>query len=219
MPLSKVSPDQLLSLIQGIAAVTWASDPDGSVREMPQWTDLTGQNEQEIAGEGWLQALHPDDRDRASAAWRTAVAHGQVYNTDYRVRCVDGVYRWFNARGVPIRAADGFIERWVGVCLEIPGGWRFRSSSSRTTLASPASLHPAIVRAARAMLSWSAEELSNRSDVSISTIRRLEHADNAAQLRRSTAERLTAAFAKQGLIFVEEEGEVVGLRWSNRTEV
>lgn len=220
MPLSAIPADQLLSFIQDTAVATWSIGGDGYVLDVPQWSALTGQTPEEIEGDGWLTAIHPEDAERVAAAWQTAVAHGQLYNTDYRVRCADGVYRWLNARGTPIRSQDGQIERWVGVCLEIPGTWRFRGPSTTTKSDNdPVSLEPSVLRAARAMLDWSAADLCDRSGVSVSTIRRLEREDSEFQSRRSSTERLLRVFVEAGLSFTDTQGLMQGVRWAMSDKV
>ncbi|MDR6790309.1 hypothetical protein J2Y58_003689 [Sphingomonas sp. BE138] len=75
-----------------------------------------------------MSAIHPNDVDRVRAAWETAVTHQSHYNTDYRLRCADGIYRWFNARGVPMLGADGSVLKWFGVILSIAGSARMARS-------------------------------------------------------------------------------------------
>jgi signal transduction histidine kinase len=47
------------------------------------------------------------------------VRGGESYESEYRLRSKDGVYRWFRARAVPIRDADGTILKWYGACSDI----------------------------------------------------------------------------------------------------
>jgi signal transduction histidine kinase len=63
--------------------------------------------------------LHPDDRDRVLKAWHEAVANGTPYEQEERHRGADGVYRWFLARGIPLRDAEGRILRWYGTNTDI----------------------------------------------------------------------------------------------------
>ncbi len=91
--------DRLNALVAATASVFWVNKANGEPSEMPQWMALTGQTHAQMQGLGWLDAIHPDDRARTQAAWITAVEHTEPYNTDYRILCADGIYRWFNARG------------------------------------------------------------------------------------------------------------------------
>ncbi len=63
--------------------------------------------------------LHPDDRERVLKAWRESVATGASYEQEERHRGADGRYRWFLARGVPLRDSTGRIVRWYGTNTDI----------------------------------------------------------------------------------------------------
>ena len=69
-----------------------------------------------MAGESML---HPDDRKRVITAWHESVANGTPYEHEQRHRGTDGRYRWFLARGVPLRDAGGRILRWYGTYTDI----------------------------------------------------------------------------------------------------
>jgi transcriptional regulator with XRE-family HTH domain len=70
------------------------------------------------------------------------------------------------------------------------------------------------LRAARAMIGWSQDQLAERSGVSKPTIARLELApqDSAIGGYASTSEKLVSALEAAGVIFVEENGEGPGVR-------
>ena len=106
------------ALVEAIGTVVWTTAHDGQVEDMPEWRRLTGQSFEEQLGWGWLNAIHPDDREETAAAWARAVETRSVYDVEYRLRNAEGVYRWFNGRGVPV-IADGAIRKWVGVCIDI----------------------------------------------------------------------------------------------------
>ena len=59
-----------------------------------------------------LGAIHPDDLGSVVARWRHSVETGKPYNVEHRLRRFDGVYRWFDVRGLPLRDAEGHIVRW-----------------------------------------------------------------------------------------------------------
>ena len=74
---------------------------------------------EQIKGWGWLETLHPDDRERARTDWQQAVDTRSFYETEYRIRRADGVYVWHQARGIPILEADGSVREWFGICADI----------------------------------------------------------------------------------------------------
>ena len=106
-------------LINSISEVLWTTDADGQVEDMPQWRAITGQTREQVKGYGWLDALHPDDRALTAEIWQRAVETRGIYDTEYRIVQLDGSYRTYNSRGVPIIENDGKIREWVGVCIDI----------------------------------------------------------------------------------------------------
>src|SRR6202451_4512798 len=67
---------------------------------------------------GWLDYVHPEDKQKAMADWLLCVESGANYEAEYRMQAKDGNYRWFRARAVPIQI-DGKIVRWYGTCSDI----------------------------------------------------------------------------------------------------
>ena len=68
---------------------------------------------------GWRRAIHPDDYDRVAARWRHCLETGDPYDIEHRLRCVDGVYRWFRNSGRPSRDSQGRITQWYGTTIDI----------------------------------------------------------------------------------------------------
>lgn len=114
------SEERYRSLVTAMAQIVWTTNAQGEVTEdIPTWRDFTGQSEEEIKGWGWINALHPEDRERTEAIWSQAVENRTLYDTEYRVRRYDGEYRYVAARGVPVLEKDGSIREWIGTCIDI----------------------------------------------------------------------------------------------------
>lgn len=108
------------SLVLATSQVVWSTDAEGNVTApLPLWSAYTGQTDAETQGQGWLVAVHADDRDRVAAAWQQALTTKQPYEVEYRLRRADGVYRTVVARGVPIVRSDGSLREWIGTCTDI----------------------------------------------------------------------------------------------------
>ncbi len=114
------------SLVMATAQVTWRADVTGEIlEEQPTWEVFTGQTFEQYKGWGWMQAIHPDDREHLTERWRKAVAreskppNDRFYEIEYRVRRHDGAFRQFLSRTVPVLAAEGNISEWVGICHDI----------------------------------------------------------------------------------------------------
>jgi PAS domain S-box-containing protein len=117
---SEASEQRHRSLVAAISQVVWTADAEGrSTGDVPGWRALTGQTVQEMQGWGWMDAIHPDDRERTVRAWYRAVRTKSLYESEYRVRMRNGSYRHFASRGAPVLDTDGSIVEWFGVCLDI----------------------------------------------------------------------------------------------------
>ena len=102
------------------AGIIWTHGPDGrAAGEQTSWSAFTGQSAEELAGMGWTRALHPDDVQPASEAWRKALASGDDLVTVQRVRRRDGVYRTFSVHAVPVTDERGHVVEWVGSHTDI----------------------------------------------------------------------------------------------------
>lgn len=115
----RASEARLRSMIEVTGQIGWTTLADGAVEDIPGWRKFTGQSPEEVRGWAWLNAIHPDDRERTAKVWEKAVATRTMYETEYRIRRHDGVYRYFLARGVPSLKEDGAIREWVGTCVDI----------------------------------------------------------------------------------------------------
>jgi PAS domain S-box-containing protein len=108
------------SLVMATSQTVWSTTPDGRVLEdSPTWRAVTGQSYDEWKEYGWLDAVHPDDREQARRTWLECTASCSVYETEYRLRQPDGSYRWTAVKGVPLTDADGSVREWIGANKDI----------------------------------------------------------------------------------------------------
>jgi PAS domain S-box-containing protein len=108
------------SFIEVTSQWAWVTDANGLVVEdIPALRSFTGQTYEQAKGAGWAAALHPDDAQRTLDVWQRAVSTRTLYETEYRMRRYDGVYRLLLARGVPILDEQGSVVEWVGTCIDI----------------------------------------------------------------------------------------------------
>jgi PAS domain S-box-containing protein len=82
-----------------------------------QILDLSGRTLEEL--KDWPQFVHPDDRARVTSLVRRAIESGDPYDAELRIRLADGVYRWFQSRGVPLRDTEGRIVRWYCLLTDV----------------------------------------------------------------------------------------------------
>ncbi|MFN7139500.1 MAG: sensor histidine kinase [Limisphaerales bacterium] len=108
------------SLAEALPNLVWTCNAQGECEYLSQqWIDYTGVAPDEHKGYRWINALHPDDRDRAYALWQKTLAGECHYDLEYRLRGSDGSYRWFKTRAVPSRNEEGTIVQWFGTCTDI----------------------------------------------------------------------------------------------------
>jgi PAS domain S-box-containing protein len=116
----QASLERYRSFLDVTGQVGWTTNAGGEViEEIPAWSKFTGQNAEEIKGWGWAEAVHPDDVPRTREVWTKAVRERKPYETEYRLRRHDGVYRHFLARGIPVLDDAGEVREWVGTCIDI----------------------------------------------------------------------------------------------------
>jgi PAS domain S-box-containing protein len=114
------SENRYRSLVHASSDIVWITNPDvGQTTELPAWQAFTGQTAEQIMGMGWLDAIHPDDRQSTVDAWTQALESRSTYRMEHRLRRHDGVYRFMSARGVPSFDADGNIVEWVGMHTDV----------------------------------------------------------------------------------------------------
>jgi PAS domain S-box-containing protein len=114
------SEQQYHTLADLVPGVMWTAQADGSIDYANQfWLNFTGLTVEQTRGFGWTAALHPEDIERVSQIWTRALQSGEPVEVDYRLRRADGVYRWFLARGTPVRDREGVVVKWFGMLTEI----------------------------------------------------------------------------------------------------
>jgi PAS domain S-box-containing protein len=96
-------------------------DGNGASEEILRWWGrLTGQTREDQARPGaWLEAVHPEDRDRVCQSWTESSTTGMPYQIEYRVRSASGAYRHILVRGVPVRQADGRPGEFAGMLMDV----------------------------------------------------------------------------------------------------
>src|SRR5262245_52017512 len=103
------SEERYRSLVQAGAQVVWVTTPTGEIAEdSPEGRWITGPRREENLGNGWLDAVHPEDREWVERNWRDCVGAGKIFESRYRVRSKSGSYRHYDVRAVPIER-DGKI--------------------------------------------------------------------------------------------------------------
>ncbi len=108
------------SLIAATAQSVWTTQANGQVvGDQPSWRALTGQTVDDIQGWGWLEAIHPADREPLQQVWSYALETKSVLSVEQRVRIASGEYRSFAVRAVPMTDETGKVDEWIGTHTDI----------------------------------------------------------------------------------------------------
>lgn len=83
------------------------------------WLEFTGRSMEQETGHGWVEGVHPDDRDRCLAVYLEAFDRRQPFELEYRLRRHDGAYRWTMVGAVPRFEPDGGFAGFIGSCVDI----------------------------------------------------------------------------------------------------
>jgi PAS domain S-box-containing protein len=111
---------ELDAIIQTAPDIIFSRQPDGFRDYISdRFYDYTGAPSGSTNGFGWLDYVHPEDKEPAMEHWLRCVESGANYEAEYRLRSEAGTYRWFRARAVPIRDDEGKIVKWYGTCSDI----------------------------------------------------------------------------------------------------
>jgi PAS domain S-box-containing protein len=98
----------------------WTADTLGSLNYFNKSVfDYSGLTPKEVNENGWLQIVHPEDREENIKVWSHAVSTGNDFLFEHRFRKHDGEYRWQLSRAVPQRDEQGNIQMWVGTSTDI----------------------------------------------------------------------------------------------------
>ncbi len=113
------SEERFRALVESSAAVIFRTTPEGEmIGGQSSWTRFTGQTEAEYRNAGWIEALHPEDRDNSLTVWKAAVATNSPYKAEYRMRRRDGEWRMMDVRALPMQEITG-VREWVGMGTDI----------------------------------------------------------------------------------------------------
>jgi two-component system, NtrC family, sensor kinase len=114
------SESQFRSLANSIPQLAWMAHPNGDIFWYNQrWYDHTGTTLEEVRGWGWKMVHHPEHVERVASTYRHSIESGEPWEDTFPIRGIDGTYRWFLSRALPIHDVNGKIVRWFGTNTDI----------------------------------------------------------------------------------------------------
>jgi PAS domain S-box-containing protein len=98
----------------------WASGPDGHGNFFNEgWLRFTGRTMEEEVGEGWVERVHPEDRDRCLEIYRQHFERRTSFEREFRLRRHDGEYRCLLDRASPHFRPEGEFAGFIGACVDV----------------------------------------------------------------------------------------------------
>lgn len=107
-------------LADSLPQQVWIADPQGHINYYNQAVyKYSGLSQDQLNRDGWIQLVHPDEREENTKAWKHSVSTGKDFLFEHRFRRHDGEYRWQLSRAIAQRDHDGKIQMWVGASTDI----------------------------------------------------------------------------------------------------
>jgi PAS domain S-box-containing protein len=107
-------------IVDSIPGMVAAFTPAGELEFVNhQVVEYFGKTFKELRRWGMDNTTHPEDQARIVELFIRAIASGEPFEWEVRARRYDGVYRWHQSRGFPLRDADGHIVRWYNLIIDI----------------------------------------------------------------------------------------------------
>ena len=129
---SELSWRQIVDNIPGLVAATGAM---GEVEFLNRQTlEYFGKTSEELKNWALIGAVHPDDLPRVIEARKKSIEAGQIYEIEHRCRRADGVYRWFQVRGLPVRDTENKITAWYLLLADIDDRKRAEAQAEQAYL-------------------------------------------------------------------------------------
>ena len=108
------------NLAEAIPGIVWIADDKGRTTYINRhWYEMTGADPYQSLGSGWMESVHPDDREPMGEKWEKCRQSGETFEIEYRLHDAKRGYRWYLDRAVPVRDDSGVIRQWFGTCTDI----------------------------------------------------------------------------------------------------
>jgi PAS domain S-box-containing protein len=114
------SEHNLRLIVDSIPGLVSLLTPAGEVEVVnPQLVEYCGRTLEELRLWGKSDTVHAEDLPRVVQLFAQSITSGNPHDFETRLRRFDGVYRWFQVRGLPVRDAHGRILRWCVLLTDI----------------------------------------------------------------------------------------------------
>jgi PAS domain S-box-containing protein len=209
-------------IVDSIPGLVVALAPDGEVEFVNrQGLEFFGQPLEELKHWGTNGAIHPEDLPRLIEDFTRAIASGCPFEWEVRGRRFDGVYRWFQSRGFPLRDASGRIIRWYNLLVDVDERKRaeeeLRQAYARLAEAQRLTKTGSFVTDLLADRNWSEEifrifEFDPATKVTVQTLREVVHAEDQPLFDAAIARAMAGTDVDYVFRIVTSRGAVKHLR-------
>lgn len=111
---------QFSTLARNMPIHVWTARGDGTIDWFNESTyAYTGEPQGSLIDDGWPKIVHPDDLERLTSSWNSAIANGDIFEAEVRLRDAEGQFRWHLSSATPHIDAAGTIAAWIGTNTEI----------------------------------------------------------------------------------------------------
>jgi len=197
--------EQRLKFIAQLSGVlSWVAKPDGALIEFLSLPDDMRFAEF-VVRPNWTRLVHPDDAGAFREAWHNGLETRQRIAVEHRMLASDGSYFPCWSVGAPSFDASGSVKEWIGISRNLAD-----VSDRPQTKRGP--LTASQIRAARAVLNWSVDRLSQEGGVRPGTIRRLEEYDGSLGSDGADLSQLEQTLSVAGIDFIFLNDGKPGLR-------
>jgi PAS domain S-box-containing protein len=119
------SEDHYRHMVELNPQVPWFLDPSGNLLEISsRWLRMTGLSKEQTSKLGWLETLHPEDKEPTTKLVWECLRTGKLIDVECRVWNVDKGWRWVRSRGAPRYGSSGEIVRWYGSVEDVDAAKR-----------------------------------------------------------------------------------------------
>ncbi len=202
----RASEERYRALVMASSVLVWTSDASGQFAE-PQasWERYTGQPWSVHRDLGWIDAIHPDDREAVRRAWQRRLGEPGVVHEDHaRLWSVEkNGYRHVIARSVPVLETDGAVREWIGTVTDVEERWlaedRLRRAERMETVGRLAGGIAHEANNQMSVILGSAQFVLRRTDVPDEAREDVEHIQRAAERTAGITQQLLAFSRRQVL--------------------
>ena len=114
------SEQRFRTLVESSPMGIYETDAEGNcIYVNEKWQELAGLNLEAATGDGWIQALHEDDRKSVLEMWKEHAQSEKPWDMEYRFCTPEGKINWLLGRAVVLRDENNKVVGYLGAIIDI----------------------------------------------------------------------------------------------------